>query len=179
MNNEELFKTNINLAYKIANTYKSKYPTEYEDIKQVALIGLWKATQKYDGISKFSPFAWVVINREIIRYTSKQIKHLETSYLESPSTSGLTMWGCIKSEEHEIEDVIAKNDNNNTFEMLIQNANLTPKEKETLEELRKGLKIVQIAKKYNVSKQCISERTKNMFKKIERVRTDGEKEVFM
>lgn len=175
MNNEELFEKNINLAYKIANTYRDKYPTEYEDIKQVALIGLWKAIQKYDGISKLSPFAWVVINREIIRYTSKQIKHLETSHLEAPASNGLTMLNCVKNEEEEIEDIITKNDNNNTFKYLVQKANLTSKEKETLNELRNGLNIMQIAQKHNVSKQRISQRKQNIFKKIEKARRDEEK----
>lgn len=179
MNNEELFEKNINLAYKIANTYRDKYPTEYEDIKQVALIGLWKAVQKYDGVSKLSPFAGVVINREIIRYTSKQIKHLETSHLEASSPNGLEILGCVKSEEEEIEDMITKNDNDNAFKELIQNANLTPKEKETLKELRKGLNIIQIAQKHNVSKQRISQRKQNIFRKIEKARNDGKKEKFM
>lgn len=179
MNNEELFERNTNLAYKIASSYKSKYPSEYEDIKQIALIGLWKSVQQYDENYKFSTFAWVVINRDIIKYLSRQKKHLETSHLEAQTIGDLTKMGCLKSDEYELEDAIIKHDNNQTFKELIDLAKLTPKETETFNEMRKGLKTIQIAKKYNVSKQCISGRIKNILKKIEKVTLNGGKEIFM
>lgn len=37
MTKEEMFHNNINIAYKIANTYKINYPSEIEDIRQIAL----------------------------------------------------------------------------------------------------------------------------------------------
>lgn len=37
MTKEEMFNNNINIAYKIANTYRLNYPSEFEDIKQIAL----------------------------------------------------------------------------------------------------------------------------------------------
>lgn len=179
MNNEELFEQNINLAYKIANTYKTKYPNEYEDIKQIALIGLWEATKKYNKTYKFSPFAWIVIHREINRYLNKQKKYMETISLDSQRDVELPILENLKAEENKIEDMLVKNNNDKAFKELAELANLAPKEIDTLNEMRKGSNATQISKKFNVSKQCISERIRTIFKKIEKVITSDEKEMFM
>lgn len=37
MTKEEMFNNNVNIAYKIANTYRLNYPSEFEDLRQIAL----------------------------------------------------------------------------------------------------------------------------------------------
>ena len=68
MTNEKLFDDNIMLAYKVANNYKINYINEFEDIKQIALEGLWLAVIHYNGSVKFSSYAWIVMNNNIKRY---------------------------------------------------------------------------------------------------------------
>ena len=68
MTKEEMFNKNIKLAYKIANKYRINHSNEIEDIKQIALIGLWKAVTRYNGKNTLSTFAYVVIQNEINLY---------------------------------------------------------------------------------------------------------------
>lgn len=74
MTKEELFNENINIAYKIANKYKINYPEEYEDIKQVALMGLWCAILRYNYKFKLSTFAYIVIHSRINIYLRDIVK---------------------------------------------------------------------------------------------------------
>ena len=65
MTNKEIFNNNINIAYKIANKYLINYRNEYEDIKQVALLGLWKAVLTFKNGYAFSTYAYPVIQNAI------------------------------------------------------------------------------------------------------------------
>ena len=73
MTNEEMnemFNKNVNIAYKIANRYRTNYPEEYEDIKQVALLGLWKAIQHYNPKWSLSTIEYITIFHNIKVYLS-------------------------------------------------------------------------------------------------------------
>lgn len=83
MKNEEIFYNNIKLAYKIANKYFINHKNEYEDIKQVALIGLWKAVLTFKNTNAFSTYAYRVIANEINLFLRKNKKHNNTYSLQS------------------------------------------------------------------------------------------------
>ena len=67
------------MTNKIANKYRANYSEEFEDIKQLALIGLWKAVTRYNGKNALSTFAYVVIQNEINLYLRK-IKKISQDY---------------------------------------------------------------------------------------------------
>ena len=48
MTNEEIFNDNVNIAYKIANRYRTNYYEEIEDIQQIALIELWRCVVNWE-----------------------------------------------------------------------------------------------------------------------------------
>ena len=72
---EKLFNDNINIAYKIAYQYKKNYNNEFEDIVQIALLGLWKAISYYNGKYALSTYAYKVINNDICQYLRHLKKH--------------------------------------------------------------------------------------------------------
>lgn len=89
MTKEEMFEQNKNLAYSIVKKYNPTDIYDLEDIKQVALLGLWKAVLKYDNKHTFSSFAYVVIENEIkyaLRTNSKENKKVCVS-INQPFTA--------------------------------------------------------------------------------------------
>ena len=82
MTKEEMFNKNIKIAYKIANRYLTNYASEYEDIKQIALMGLWKAVSTFNNTHAFSTYAYTVISNEINYYLRTVKKHYNTISLK-------------------------------------------------------------------------------------------------
>ncbi len=107
MTREELFIDYTNLAYKIANKYVGVYPNEREDIYQVALMGLWKATEHFDenrGYA-FSTFATRVITNEIFIYFRHLKKNSNTKSIYTPIADNLCVEDVLKDENDYIEEV--------------------------------------------------------------------------
>lgn len=76
MNNvEKLVRDNEKLAYKVANRFTPKTMVDFEDIKQLALIGLYKAAKNFDESkgAKFSTFAYRVATNEVLQ----EMKHFQ------------------------------------------------------------------------------------------------------
>ncbi len=71
----DIFNKNINIAYKIANKYRINYPNEYEDIKQIALLGLWEAIKIYNPKWSLTTIAYKVIFNDINYYLRSVKKH--------------------------------------------------------------------------------------------------------
>lgn len=74
MTKEELFNSNIGLAYSIANKYKINYSDILEDIYQSSLLGLWKSVRTFNSNYKikFSSYASKVIFNEINQLLRKE-----------------------------------------------------------------------------------------------------------
>lgn len=103
MTKEELFNQNIKLAYYIANRYRTNYLHEIEDIKQISLLGLWKAVNKYNGKIKFATFACAVMLNDINYYLRHVKKHDNLSYLEQEVSENITLADVLALEKDEIE----------------------------------------------------------------------------
>lgn len=105
MTKEELFEKNTLMAYKIANKYRTNYQKEYEDIKQEALLGLWKACQGYDeSRGCFSTYAYPCISNTINIYirTLKKRQNRDISLFE-PTTDNLSIEDSLGAEDENIE----------------------------------------------------------------------------
>lgn len=114
MTREELFKNNIEIAFKIANKYAKSYSREKEDLHQEALIGLWKATEHFDenrGYA-FSTFAGEVIKNEIFMYFRRLRKNGNPISLYTPIADNLCIENVLKEEKdciQELEEIIELN----------------------------------------------------------------------
>ena len=69
----KLFEENIRMAYHVASRFTPNTIVDMDDIKQLALIGLFKACQNYkDGLGfKFSTYAYKVMRNEILKELTK------------------------------------------------------------------------------------------------------------
>lgn len=160
MTNEDIFNANIKIAYKIANAYKINYPNEFEDIKQIALIGLWKAICTYNQKYKLSTYAYKVISNEINLYLRNAKKHfnlisLNTLIIGSDDNS-IELQDILPSKESIDEDIINKIETDN-LHLAIQNIynNLTDRDKEVYKLLLQGKTQNDIAKIFKISQACV------------------------
>jgi RNA polymerase sporulation-specific sigma factor len=166
MTNEEMFNQNINIAYKIANKYKINHPNEYEDIKQIALLGLWKAVLNFDksrGFA-FSTFAYRVIYNEINMYLRKpQIHIADVSSLQTPVGKNIILEDTIVDDFDMLDNLeyreIQKIKNN------ILNK-LSNRDKQIYLELEKGKIQQQVADKFNLTQAYISRIQSKIIKQI-------------
>lgn len=81
---QELFNTSINLAYFILHKYFPRYGHD-EDAKQICLMGLWKACEKYnpDQGYMFSTFASGVIKNYMLRFLRDERKQKQIKYTDN------------------------------------------------------------------------------------------------
>lgn len=115
MDVNKLVKDNEKLAYKVAHTFNPVTMVDLEDIKQIALIGLWKAVENFDETKgfQFSTFAYRVIRNEVLqelkkfKRTSSSLDEMELdlSYNESEFEDLVTREGIkvyLNDEEYSI-----------------------------------------------------------------------------
>lgn len=107
MTKEELFEKNTLMAYKIANRYRTNYRNEYEDIKQEALAGLWKACLSYDDSRGcFSTYAYPCISNTINIYIRTLRKHQDHDIsLFTPTSDNLYIEDMLGAEDENIEQL--------------------------------------------------------------------------
>ena len=145
MTNEEMFNKNINIAYKIANRYLVNYANEYEDIKQVALMGLWKAVLTFNDTHAFSTYAYTVISNEINMYLRTIKKNNSTISLKQEVKENITLEDILADKNNYIEKLENSLDIEN-YIVQIKNSKLKEKEKIVFELSLRGYKQDKIAK---------------------------------
>lgn len=160
MTNEEMndmFNKNINIAYKIANRYRINYPEEYEDIKQIALLGLWKAIQHYNPKWALTTIAYKIIFNNINFYLRSVKKHKENDFsiqtiVCEDDKSELTVEDLIPDNDNQIENMLCDIDIQDAFNKL----NLNDIESKILDLRRQGLSQREIGIQLNRSQAQIS-----------------------
>lgn len=104
MTKEELFEKNTLMAYKIANKYRTNYNRYYEDIKQEALLGLWRACQTYNESTKFSTYAYVCIKNTVNMYIRRFRKHEDRNIsIYTITVDNLSIEDSLGAEDENIE----------------------------------------------------------------------------
>ena len=165
MTNEEMFNKNTNIAYKIANRYLVNYANEYEDIKQVALMGLWKAVLTFNDTHAFSTYAYTVISNEINMYLRTIKKNNSTISLKQEVKENITLEDILADKNNYIEKLENNLDIENYISQ-IRNSKLKGKEKTVFELTLKGYKQRQIAKITGCSQPQVSRLIKKLRKRI-------------
>lgn len=167
MTKEELFNKNTNIAYKICQSYRVNYPNEFEDIKQVALLGLWKACLNYDeNRGAISTYAYPIVKNHINIYVRGLRKH-QNRYISfsEPITDNLTVEDIIASEIDYEEDIV---DRAYVAEVTKKIPVVFTDEREQFifKEYINGYTQAQTAKKMNLSQPQISRLQKRVKSKI-------------
>lgn len=173
----ELFEKNTRLAYSLASRYLINYKAEFEDIKQVALMGLWKACTTYNptvNTTKFSSYAWIVISNEINYYLRKN-NNAKLANLVSLCTPISNNKGEESSLEELLQnpiDVINNSDNlmylDSIFDIL-DKLNLTDKQRLMFQLYLEDRNQAEIGKIVGINQASVSraiKRIKNQIKKV-------------
>lgn len=166
MTKEEIFNKNIKLAYKIANKYRLNYSEEYEDIKQIALIGLWKAVTRYNGKNALSTFAYVVIQNEINLYLRKTKKSVKAISINTEVKDNLTIEDTLRVEDsiEELLDYIEQREIEQVLNKVLEQQ--TEEYKNIYELYRQGYRQKQIAETVKMSQCNVSRVIKKINKKV-------------
>lgn len=167
MTKEELFEKNTLMAYKIANRYRTNYINEYEDIKQEALLGLWKACQTFDDSRGcFSTYAYPCISNTINIYIRSIRKHQDNDIsLFTPTTDNLYLEDLLGGEDVNIEQL----EDTMILESLredINNCILDNRERKVYNLFLDGLKQHEIANEIGASQPVVSRIERRVIKRI-------------
>lgn len=106
MQRRNLAEDNIKLAFYMAKRYKCPF-VDQEDIQGAALLGLVKASARYEPVKgiKFSVFACIVIRNEILQLLKREQKHRNVKSLEEEISDGMTL-GEVLPDPRNIENSI-------------------------------------------------------------------------
>lgn len=162
MTKEELFNNNINIAYKIVNLYKINYKNEYEDIKQIALTGLWMACEKYDYRGALTTYAYPVIKNLInmyLRHVRKNEKNISLNAPIQHNTDNLYLEDILGTDEDILDDVLSKIQLEQIYN-IIQNILNDDRDSKIFIMVLKGKTQKEIAKIFKISQTQVS-RIKN------------------
>lgn len=175
MTKDEMFNKNIKLAYKIANKYRLNHNEEFEDIKQIALMGLWKAVTHYNGKNALSTFAYVVIQNEINYYLRKANKVTKAISINTEIKDNLTIESILQTEDsiEKILDYIEQEEIKQVLNEILESESKT--NKQIYEMHRQGYKQNPISVATGTSQANVSRTISKINKKVSEKLREGVK----
>lgn len=167
MTNEEIFNDNVNIAYKIANKYMTNYYNEIEDIRQIALMELWRCIENWDHVHSLTTYAYLCIPSKINIYLRHVRKHeknisINTVIHKNKDDNCLTIEDYIEDPDNCIFRLL---DDINA-EGVLDNIILSEKEQKVLELRMNGFNQIACSKIMNCSQAQISRLQRNIKRKI-------------
>lgn len=173
MTNEEIFEKNVNIAYKIANRYITNYYNEIEDIRQIALMELWRCIENWDHIHSLTTYAYICIPSKInyyLRQNKKREKDISIhTVIYDDGGIETTIEDYLDTGYDQIEHLI---DDINA-EGVLNKINVTDKEKEVLRLRMVGLSQREISKIIHTSQPQVSRYQKLIKRKISNILNKG------
>lgn len=167
MTNEERFNSNIKIAYKIANRYAVNYIKEIEDIKQVALMGLWKAVLNYKGKYTFCTFAYKVISNEINYYLRKNKKQSLDISMNSYINRNQTIEETLQDNKDYIEELENEIEINEIRKIKEQEVAKMPNHyQQAYKLLEKGVTQKEIEKRLGVKQTVVSRMQRKLIQNV-------------
>lgn len=167
MTNEEIFNDNVNIAYKIANRYMTNYYEEIEDIRQIALMELWRCIENWDHVHALTTYAYLCIPRKIniyLRHVRKHEKNISINTIIHSDGDGNDQ--TILDLMEDSDDCIFRLLDDINAEGVLNNIYLTEKEKQVINLRMEGFSQVQVGEIMNLSQPQISRIQIKIKKKI-------------
>lgn len=167
MTNEEIFNDNVNIAYKIANRYMTNYYEEIEDIRQIALMELWRCIKNWDHVHALTTYAYLCIPRKIniyLRHVRKHEKNISINTIIHSDGDGNDQ--TILDLMEDSDDCIFRLLDDINAEGVLDNIYLTEKEKQVINLRMEGFSQVQVGEIMNLSQPQISRIQIKIKKKI-------------
>lgn len=167
MTKEEMFNKNTKIAYKIANRYLKNHSEEIEDIKQVALLGLWKAVLNYNKKYAFSTLAYKIIENEINYYLRKDKKKQLDISINTKVNENTTIENTLAEEKNYIEELEDKIELEEIRKITTEELNkLSNRDKRIYQYLEQGKKQQEISKIFKVSQPQVAKIQRKIIKRV-------------
>ena len=176
---EEVFEKYKPLCNSMASFYAKHCSwTEFDDLKQIAYIGLWNGYTRYNPKRKisFGYYAQMWVRSWLQRYiNSGQFSVLRHAGLESIYTSNgndddeLTLFDTLKSDINVEEIAIANTDMQRICDILKERNVLKERDIKILQYKVQGLTNAQIGKKLGISGERVRQRIQRIKKKLKEV----------
>ena len=146
----------------IKDIIKTFHHLEYEDLYQVACIGLLKAIKSYDTSKniKFNSYMYNVVKNEILmslrNNNTMKNSNIEEISTEAQTTDDLTVMDTLKSDVNIENEYLIKEEYRELYELIDRYYSKNEMKRNVMYALLREEKQIDIAEKYGISRAYVS-----------------------
>lgn len=146
----------------IKDIIKTFHHMEYEDLYQVACIGLLKAIKSYDTSKniKFNSYMYNVVKNEILmslrNNNTMKNSNMEEVSTEAQTTDDLTVMDTLKSDINIEDEYLVKEEYRELYELIDKYYSKNEMKKNVMYALLREEKQIDVAEKYGISRAYVN-----------------------
>ena len=146
----------------IKDIIKTFHHMEYEDLYQVACIGLLKAIKSYDTSKniKFNSYMYNVVKNEILmtlrNNNTMKNSNMEEVSTEAQTTDDLTVMDTLKSDINIEDEYLVKEEYRELYELIDKYYSKNEMKRNVMYALLREEKQMDVAEKYGISRAYVN-----------------------
>lgn len=146
----------------IKDIIRTFHHMEYEDLYQVACIGLLKAIKSYDTSKniKFNSYMYNVVKNEILmslrNNNTMKNSNMEEISTEAQTTDDLTVMDTLKSDVNIEDEYLIKEEYKELYELIDKYYSKNEMKKNVMYALLREEKQIDVAEKYGISRAYVN-----------------------
>ena len=146
----------------IKDIIKTFHHMEYEDLYQVACIGLLKAIKSYDTSKniKFNSYMYNVVKNEILmslrNNNTMKNSNMEEVSTEAQTTDDLTVMDTLKSDVNIEDEYLVKEEYRELYELIDKYYSKNEMKRNVMYALLREEKQIDVAEKYGISRAYVN-----------------------
>ena len=146
----------------IKDIIRTFHHMEYEDLYQVACIGLLKAIKSYDTSKniKFNSYMYNVVKNEILmtlrNNNTMKNSNMEEVSTEAQTTDDLTVMDTLKSDVNIEDEYLIKEEYRELYELIDKYYSKNEMKKNVMYALLREEKQIDVAEKYGISRAYVN-----------------------
>ena len=156
---DDIFKQEERQIKDIIRTF---HHMEYEDLYQVACIGLLKAIKSYDTSKniKFNSYMYNVVKNEILmslrNNNTMKNSNMEEVSTEAQTTDDLTVMDTLKSDVNIEDEYLIKEEYRELYELIDKYYSKNEMKRNVMYALLREEKQIDVAEKYGISRAYVN-----------------------
>ena len=146
----------------IKDIIKTFHHMEYEDLYQVACIGLLKAIKSYDTSKniKFNSYMYNVVKNEILmslrNNNTMKNSNMEEVSTEAQTTDDLTVMDTLKSDVNIEDEYLIKEEYRELYQLIDKYYSKNEMKRNVMHALLREEKQIDVAEKYGISRAYVN-----------------------
>ena len=146
----------------IKDIIKTFHHMEYEDLYQIACIGLLKAIKSYDTSKniKFNSYMYNVVKNEILmslrNNNTMKNSNMEEVSTETQTTDDLTVMDTLKSDVNIEDEYLIKEEYRELYKLIDKYYSKNEMKKNVMYALLREEKQIDVAEKYGISRAYVN-----------------------